>query len=241
MQCLCDKRVCDISCPFHVSVRLLDRMAALNLHSACIDQKGKHGTKAQLISDWQLLFGTKVSGHSARRTGALRYIRRGWAIPQIAYLGRWKSSVIYEYAAEALESLPVNAGAAFSNMGGFSSNQQPLPPLQGPSDEERENIKNYLLAELDMAKADQRKAVQALDTEVDNMRKRSLANGDRLPPVVQATSSKVVHYNMDIASCSPPQAWRTLCGWHYHRSDFVFITMVFICARSAGTLRKAIG
>ena len=52
-------------------------------------------------------------GHSARRTGALRYIRHGWAIPQVAYLGRWKSAVIYEYVAEALESLPVNANQSF--------------------------------------------------------------------------------------------------------------------------------
>ena len=36
--------------------------------------------------------------------------RLGHAIAQVAYLGRWKSAVIYEYAKEALESLPVNNG-----------------------------------------------------------------------------------------------------------------------------------
>ena len=134
--------------------------------------------------------------------------------------------MIYDYAAEALESLPVNAGGAFHNMGGSHPVQDSHQLVQGPTHEELENIKNYLLAELDLAKADQKRATTALDNEVEAMKKRGLANGDRLPPVVQATTSKVVHYNMDIASCSPPQAWRTLCGWHYHRSDFVFITKV---------------
>eukprot|EP00435_Cladocopium_sp_Y103_P027474 s2680_g6.t1 len=226
LQCVCDQKICDISCPFYVSMRLVDRMVALGLSRACVTQKWKAASKSQLIDDWKLLFGEKASGHSARRTGALRYIRRGWAIPQVAYLGRWKSSVIYEYAAEALESLPVNMGSAFRNMEGISAGSGAAPAPKGPSYEELEEIKNYLLAELDMAKADQSKATAALDAEVEEMKRRNKQSGDRLPPVVQAMTSKIVHYNMDMASCSPPQAWKTLCGWRYHRSDFVFVTKV---------------
>lgn len=36
----------------------------------------------------------------------------GWAISQIAYLGRWKSNVVYAYAEEALELVAVNVGQA---------------------------------------------------------------------------------------------------------------------------------
>eukprot|EP00435_Cladocopium_sp_Y103_P068073 s699_g31.t1 len=209
LQCVCEQQVCDISCPFYVSVRLVDRMVALDMEEACVTHRGKLATKAQLVADWKVLFGDLVSGHSARRTGALRLIRRGWAIPQVAYLGRWKSSVIYSYAAEALETLPVNTGGAFQGQGssGVASH---TAVTKGPTHEELENIKNYLLAELDLAKADQKRATQALDAEVEAMKKRSAQNGDRLPPVVQAVASKVVHYNMDMANCSPPQAWKTL-------------------------------
>ena len=35
----------------------------------------------------------KATGHSARRSGALHYIREGWDIPQVGYLGRWKSAI----------------------------------------------------------------------------------------------------------------------------------------------------
>ena len=153
LQCLCDKRVCDVSCPVYTSMRLLDGMVGLGLDRACTNRK-KRQVQSQLIEDWRILYGTKVSGHSGRRTGALRYIRRGWAIAQVAYLGRWRSSVIYEYAKEALESLPVNNGETFgTRYEATPSNMNPTPAI-GPWKEDTENMKNYLLAELEAAKAD---------------------------------------------------------------------------------------
>ena len=74
----------------------------------CKVGSGNVATKAQVVASWAKVFGMRVRGHSARRTGALTYIRQGWAIPQVAYLGRWKSIVIYRYAEEALETMPVN-------------------------------------------------------------------------------------------------------------------------------------
>ena len=49
-----------------------------------------------------------MTGHSGRRTGALPYMRSGWAVRQMAHLGRWKSNAILSYAEEALEQLPAN-------------------------------------------------------------------------------------------------------------------------------------
>ena len=56
------------------------------------------------------------------------------------------------------------------------------------------------------------------------MKQRAEDNEGRLPPFVQTLGSKVVHINWDMTSCTPPLAWRTLCGWHYHKSDYVFTT-----------------
>eukprot|EP00435_Cladocopium_sp_Y103_P008965 s2500_g2.t1 len=227
LQCLCNKSVCDVACPFFVTVRLLDRMAALGLERACVTQAGKAATKAQLIGDWKKIFGTKVSGHSARRTGALRYIRQGWAIAQVAYLGRWKSSVIYEYAMEALESLPVNSSNTFLKgveVGG--AGHEGSGTVTVDVEERLEQIKLNLLTEIEAVRADHEKVTKALDKEVEELKDRDERMGDMLPPVVQAVASKIVHYNMPMASCSPPFAWKTMCGWHYHRSDFVFVTKV---------------
>ena len=81
----------------------------------------------------------------------------------MAYLGRWRSSVIYEYAKESLESLPVNNGETLgTRYEATPSNMNPAPAI-GPSQEEMENVKNYLLAEVEAAKADHDKALAALD------------------------------------------------------------------------------
>jgi hypothetical protein len=66
-------------------------------------EKGRPTTKSHIVKDWQWLYGDEVTGHSARRSGALQYIRKGWPVTQVGYLGRWKSNVIMEYAQEALE------------------------------------------------------------------------------------------------------------------------------------------
>eukprot|EP00435_Cladocopium_sp_Y103_P063023 s871_g24.t1 len=236
LQCLCPNKICDVSCPSFVAVRLLDKMIALGWNKASVLNNGKQATKAQLVGDWRKIFGPAVSGHSARRTGALRYIRSGWSISQVAYLGRWKSSVILEYAAEALESLPVNLGHTFATGDGSNSSNAITYPPREANAERLEEIKVYLLTELEAAKVDNAKSLQALDQEVAALKSRDEKLGNCLPPAVQAVASKITHHNMELASCSPPHLWRTLCGWYYHRSDFVFVTKVIdlqVCKKCA--------
>ena len=120
----------------------------------------------------------------------------------------------------------MNVGETFGAKKDLLDKGPPTSVFVGVSKDEVERIKNYLLAELEAAKVDQNQALQNLDKEVDELRARDIRLGNKLPPAVQSLPSKVVHYNMDIASCSPPRAWRTVCGWHYHRSDFVFVTKV---------------
>lgn len=89
---------------------LLDKLQRLAAGASklCVEKGKKMATKAMLVSSWQTIFKQRDTGHSARRTGALSYIREGWSISQVAYLGRWKSSVILQYAEEALASMPAN-------------------------------------------------------------------------------------------------------------------------------------
>ena len=74
-----------------------------------VDVKGTRATKAQLVADWRAVLGDTTTGHSTRRSGALQYIRKGWSSSQVAFLRRWKSNIILEYAKEALQSIPLNA------------------------------------------------------------------------------------------------------------------------------------
>ena len=73
-----------------------------------VDQKGKHLTKAKTVQGWKELSNVMVSGHSARRSGAMAYVRVGLPIQELAFLGRWKSSVVLRYAEDALQDVPAN-------------------------------------------------------------------------------------------------------------------------------------
>lgn len=68
---------------------------------------GDPASKGEIVAAWRSLFGKKVTGHSARRSGARQYIRRVWRVPQVAYLGRWDPNVTLQYAEEALATMPV--------------------------------------------------------------------------------------------------------------------------------------
>ena len=57
---------------------------------------------------WKSKLKEEMSGHSARRSGAMMYVRAGLPIQEVAFLGRWKSNVVLNYAEEALEEVPAN-------------------------------------------------------------------------------------------------------------------------------------
>ncbi|CAJ1436242.1 unnamed protein product [Effrenium voratum] len=141
LQCTCAE-ACDWACPLANAKALSPAKGAVDLEAPlCLTVGGTCPTKSQVVASWSKLFGMKVSGHSARRTGALNYIRQGWTIAQVAYLGRWKSDVIYSYAEEALESIPVNRGQ-------FGATQS---PLQGSAAEE---VRTNLVVEIEALKLD---------------------------------------------------------------------------------------
>ena len=104
LQCCGLTEHCDAECPFEVSMNLVTKVKKGGWTRCSFTSKGAPTTKAQLVGAWKELYGKGVSGHSARRSGALSYVQAGWAVAQVAYLGRWKSNVIYQYAEEALES-----------------------------------------------------------------------------------------------------------------------------------------
>ena len=136
----------------------------------------------------------RVGGHSARRTGALTYIRQGWAIPQVAYLGRWKSNVIYSYAEEALETMPVNDKCG--------------PVRHGSEGPGWDAVRKQLALEVEALKLDTDAMRDKLDTEVRTWKEKVEAGNGELPSLV---------------TCSPPTTWRTRCGWYYGYASFIFM------------------
>ena len=79
LQCLCGG-TCSSECPYKVSADLVKKVTEFNgQHSLlAITKSGQGVEKSQVVASWAHLFGMKVGGHSARRTGALEYIRSGY-------------------------------------------------------------------------------------------------------------------------------------------------------------------
>lgn len=184
----------------------------------------------------------KVSGHSARRSGALNYIRKGWAISQVAFLGRWTSSVIYGYAQEALETLAVNAKSLQFRQEGVARGDGMVAQAGGVAGPMQVNGDHIQALEVEIAefKRDHKRATEALKKEVSYLKNNFGSKGDG-PPRVQGLKSKVVHDNITPVTSVPPCMWKTRCGWYFRGGDFCFVKAEeeVTCAKCLGTLQNA--
>ena len=71
-------------------------------------KNGSTVTKLNMVESWKQGLVPKISGHSARRSGAMYYTRAHMALADISYLGRWKSSAVLRYIEDALQDIPLN-------------------------------------------------------------------------------------------------------------------------------------
>ena len=217
----CDCQECDWSepCPFNITKAALDNTPIEVDKIAHGDDEGEV-EKSQIAGAWRKLFGSKVSGHSGRRTGALQYIRRGWHVPQVAYLGRWKSNVILQYAEEALETMPVVARTR-KIMSTPPSKTEIMTQMAKETDtkaiEKMKETGAKLKKEIDQLKMMQDK----LDDSIDRWEEISIRHQGLLPPVVISRAG-LVHENKRQPVASPVTAWHTRCGWPYGSSSFSF-------------------
>ena len=234
LQCTCND-VCGWECPYEATWRLAhgrgEKTKAQLLENGPLvtSVQGKKVRKCDIVNAWKSLYGEEVSGHSPRRTGALQYIRAGWAISQVAYLGRWKSQVIYEYAREALESIPVNIGTTFESKRtdqchweeGSLARTKPIEEEYGGDQEVwRKEKMGELELELEAVKLDCSGMRKKLTEEVAALEKKADSRKGLLPNLVFSGRAQLLHLNEDIALCSPPYTWKTVCGWRYNGANF---------------------
>ena len=202
-----------------IKIREDKKFVSLRWRKSKMDQKGL-GTTRVLTCLCQ-----GVTGHSARS---------GWTIPQVAYLGRWSSSIIYSYA-QALESLPVNSGSQrFGN------------PTQMAFDENGQiaEAKNHVESlELEIAefKRDSKNTLKVLKKEINDLSKNFGTKRDG-PPRVQGLQSGLVHENNTPITSVPPLYWRTRCGWSFKYGNFCFVPAEkqVTCSKCLGGIQPAL-
>lgn len=173
----------------------------------------------------------------ARRSGALQYIRKGWAVSQVGYLGRWKSNIILEYAQEALESMAVNVGVAFGHSDylkdpstvekeiTFLNSRQAAPTRDYNTEghEDKRIVVSKLAAELRLFKTESKDAVKGLGDAIKELEVKLGNNTKYLPPLVRSGRHQVVHRNTRTLVYAHSAMWKTICGWNYYGSSYEFV------------------
>ena len=89
-------------------------------------------------------------------------------------------------------------------------------PVPGPSPQE------MLEAEVQRFKMDSKKVTKALTEEVKQL-KATYEQHQLAPANVKNMRSGLIHANAVSLVTTPSFAWRTVCGWRYHTSDYVFV------------------
>ena len=223
LQCTCNKR-CIKECPFSVSYDLVKKVEGTNGTSSNLvtTRNGKEPTKALLISSWRMIFQKRVGGHSARRSGALHYIRSGWQVQQVAFLGRWASNIILDYAKEALEDTPANLKLFEKTLKTVHKN------TTGGNDTGTDYavMHKRLAEDVDKLKGKMEGADKDVRNLASQFEKLQMTEGGLLPSLVQSRASKTIHINIALVATSPPVSWRTRCGWHFASSQYVFVNKV---------------
>ena len=230
LQCVCTSG-CDLRCPYAVLETLANYATLKGAQRGCLamNKKGKQASKSELVKDWQRLYGATVTGHSARRSGALQYIRRGWAVSQVGYLGRWKSNVIMEYAQEALESLAINNTNCFGSDPQFQLAQKliqgdsSVATQQAVDKKADAELVHRLQEELNSFKVDTKGSENLLEKAIREVESKMNTSGKYLPGLVRSTKQQIIHHNVKTLVYAPPHAWRTKCGWYYYASNYEFV------------------
>ena len=109
LQC-CGQEPCMRFCVWKVWQRMENDMPGKSQRKGWmfVDKMKKQLSKAKMIENWKMATKPTISGHSARRSGAMEHIRQGLQIQELAFLGRWKSAVVLTYANDALQDMPAN-------------------------------------------------------------------------------------------------------------------------------------
>ena len=222
LQCQCKSFICHQSCPFKVADDLLAKLRAKGLSPSglCWNRRGQRATKSQIVATRSKVYGTKVSGHSPRRAGTMRYLREGWSIAQISYLGRWKSAVVYKYAEEALAELP----ALSEKETAIAKDQNPKKEPQGSAEDVRklQDLWTSTATKIEKYKADAKTTSKELRDEIAMLKTAAKGHG-LLPKKVKALVGGKIHLNSPLPIFTPAIAWKTRCGWHFGCGSFIFL------------------
>ena len=151
-----------------------------------------------------------VSGHSARRSGAMMYARGGMSVQEIAYLGRWKSSAIFRYVEQALQDVPLNITGKFCPV---AESKVVKVEEETAKAAKAKAIDNKLKEKLDQLTG----RVKVL--EDDPSRGEAQKPPKQLWAISNQTNQRVAHLVVQASWNLPLESWATSCGWRFAKKN----------------------
>ena len=187
---------------------------------------GGQAKKSDIVKAWKAWFGCEVTGHSARRSGALHYVREGHALAQVKRLGRWKSDLVLECAKEALAAKP-----AFDSPLAKRDFMVDVAKLVDNLSREGKKLKHDPWLELEAVKD----AVKA-QSEVSNAEPLA-TNFTKVRALrIRSHRSGIVHDVDRNYEDETPHLWRTCCGWPFGHSNFLTCSLATLSMDARGAI-----
>ena len=177
------------------------------------DSQGKKLSKAKMVEGWAMVTSENIQGHSARRSGAMGYVRLGMPIQELAFLGRWRSSVVLTYAEDALQSEPAN-----KNLRLVEPPKTKKQPKSREEDLERERPMGS-----GPPAGSATKNVEAEDPPNDRGKCEVVVT--ELPKKLWVASTaynsreRVWHQVEEAGWDVPIETWTSVCGWPFSRNQ----------------------
>eukprot|EP00438_Fugacium_kawagutii_P030047 Skav201343 [mRNA] locus=scaffold1389:351053:352966:+ [translate_table: standard] len=214
----CGLQVCSRYCPFDLAQKCVTELPQVNPDEPMFpDFEGRAMTRLQLIAAWAGKLDQHMSGHSARRSGAMYYTRQNMSIETLSFLGRWRSSAVFRYVEEALVEVPLNQDC----------NQWKSP--RTPASEtpaEAAGVAKELQAEKTVRRAARKvraarpKSSPRRSIPEDKKTPITDAEGDQKVWAISRQRGKVVAHNLGQAAWGIPlEDWTTICGWHFAKRN----------------------
>ena len=170
----------------------------------------KHVSQFNLVKSWSEYLTQGVSGHSARRSGAMMYARGGMSVQEIAYLGRWKSSAVFRYIEQALQDVPLNITGKF-NHGTVQGNP-------GREESEGKDAKarsvNKGVAEKMENLAGRVKALEEAPQQTTEQKQHK-----QLWAISNVRGQRRAHVVAQASWNLPLESWATSCGWKFAKKN----------------------
>ena len=202
----CGRPSCDRLCPFSLAVDALNDMKCNDGKAPLFpDEKGNRVSKVHMVTAWAHALDPEMSGHSARRSGAMAYARAGVSVHYIQFLGRWKSSAVFRYIEEAMMEVPLNIDR--------ETKDTEVKPIIAETTREKKALRPKARAAPKGPQDTEMQSASPVKPLVEN------TTNEEVYAVSNTRGKWTKHWVGQAAWGIPLDQWNTLCGWNFAKKN----------------------